>query len=198
VKESSTPEEQDNNLYQPQSTPQNVSLVGEDIRFIKVSPDRVKHIRQPLVLSKTFWMTNMGILGLAFIILIFRLLAGLFMRDGFARRSGGIQKLSRKKLKSAQKHLKEGQENKFFEDLSSAVYNYFAEKLKMEVGAVGLKTLESKLSAALTSDEWGRVRQLFDELDYGRFAASNISLEGMKKSYEETHAVFAMMEKKRL
>ena len=183
---------------QPEVPPREAELLGEDIRFIKTSPGSFTAMTGPLFLQRNYWIWNMGAILAALMVLAFALIWQRLRHDVTGSRVRSSHRVARQKLKSTKSYLKAGHEKEFYEALSRSIYGYFADKLNIELAAVGIAALEMKLEGIVLDKDIERIKDLFSRIDYGRFSTAPVSLGDMKKIYHDADELISYFEGKHL
>ena len=182
----------------PPGVSKDLERLEEDIHFIKTKPGPQKQVSRPLFLKPECWIWIGAVLLAAILVLFGRGIWGRMGQDRQGLRMKRSHQIARQRLKSAKSSLKVKHEREFYDKLSHSVYGYFADKLNIEPGAVGIGALEMKLQDRASSEEIGRVKKLFSEIDFGRFSTAQVSLGEMKRIYEEADHVISHFEGKHL
>jgi len=182
----------------PGVQPRRVSLVGEDIRFVKNAPGALVHKKEPWITSLFYWWLNLGILLTGFIIVGARLYFEKSGKDVGLLRFKRSGRLARQRFKQSRGYMKKGSEKNFYEALSQAFYGYFSDKLNLEPGEVGFDLVETKLSGKLSDEEYQNLKEIFKSLDFGRFGKAETTSEDMKSLYKSCDEFMVLCEAKRL
>jgi len=177
---------------------QKVEILEEDVRFIMAESGTSSAVTRPLVLSRSYWVINIALVLAALILLGMKLIWERLHQDVRGVRLRRSHRLARKHLRAARSYMRTGAEKEFYQALSRSVYGYFADKMNVEPGIVGANMLEERLKGRCPPSELVRVRDLFHEIDYGRFAASSITLSNMKQSFKNARRIIDQFERKRL
>ncbi|MDD2284686.1 MAG: BatD family protein [Paludibacter sp.] len=103
-------------------------------------------------------------------------------------------RIARKRLKFAQKLLREGNKDKFYEEVMKAVWSYLSDKLIIPVAAINKEIVIEKLTSDKVSDELiSRLKNILNTCEYARFAP-NSGQQEMGNLYEETIDVISQLE----
>ncbi|MBF0253672.1 MAG: protein BatD [Candidatus Omnitrophica bacterium] len=180
------------------ASPSSVPLLAEDIRYLQITPDSSKGLGTPLFLTRRYWMFLASAMGLALFFILAGWIAGWLRNSSGGKRHRRSLAVARKRLQKARPHLRPGQEKQFYQALSKSVHGYFGDKLGLDAGAVSLGVIESRWQQKCSAEDLLRIRQLFAEMDYGRFAIANASFEEMKKSFENAADLMSDLERKRI
>lgn len=182
----------------PQVPPQDVPLIGEDIRFVKTVSDPLVHEEEPLLSRRSYWVANAALPAAALLIFLIRLLVQLIRRDVSGLRVRRSHRVARSRLAAARKNLKKGAETAFYEALSKALYGYFADKFDWGPGEADMNLVEKRLIGRLSDDEFARLRDIAHRIHLGRFARSEGTLDEMKGLYASSDQLITTLESKKL
>ena len=170
----------------------------EGIRFVKSEQGAVSRLRAPAMAGRGFWLLQLSALLTALIFLVLRLIferLGINLLGAKPRRFKGE---ALKSFRTAKRAIKGDSEKEFFEALSRGVYGYFADKLRVEIGGVGIARVEDTLRGRISTEEMDAVRELFNRIDFGRFSNAKLSADERKQLYTEAERVVSFVEKKRI
>jgi hypothetical protein len=152
---------------------EDVKYMGKDIRFIKSSGQSLKKAGNIIVTKRSF----LSIYGFA----LFIFLAVLFIRREHIRRNSDISivrnrkaaKIAGKRLKEAHRCLKDGLNDKFYEEILKALWGYLSDKLNIPVSEL------TRNNAFLSLKEMGIVDErinnlsgILDACEFTRFSPS--------------------------
>lgn len=152
---------------------EDVKYMGKDIRFIKSDPGDLKKPGNIIISQRVFYSTY------AFSSLVFLIV--LFLRREHIRRNSDISlvrnrkagKIAIKKLHNASVCLKDGQIDKFYEEILKAIWGYLSDKLSISVSDL------TRQNAIVSLQEWGieedkikSLSQILDTCEFARFAPS--------------------------
>jgi len=157
---------------------EDVKYLGKDIRFIESSPGNLEK-PDNLIVSKRLFLT---IYGLALVLF----LAVLVIRREHIRRNADISsvknrkaaKVAVKRLSEASKCLKEGMNDKFYEEILKALWGYLSDKLMIPVSELTRTTAVEALRGRGIDDEHiNDLSAILDKCEYARFAPSSSASE---------------------
>lgn len=160
---------------------QEVKLLGQDIRFIKIASGPLRKIGESLLTAKGFWIP--------FSLPLLCLLGAVGYRRHLARLKGDVayararraRRVSRKRLSQAQAHLDRGSEKEFYQAVGQALMGYLADKLNVAQAGMVSQEVKESLRARGVSEE--SVAGYFDCLqicDLKQFAPSSSGQEEMR------------------
>ncbi|MEM7373893.1 MAG: BatD family protein [Bacteroidota bacterium] len=186
--------QQGNASISPNFNKEDVELIGQAIRHISLGDPGLKQARTSLAGSGKFWIA---------LLLPFMLFGGLFFwkrqtdqaaADVVGTRSKKATKMAKKRLSIAQKHMGEGNEKAFYDEVVRAVWGYLGDKLRLGQSDLSReevrKVLEQKSVASPLID---RLIKLLDTCEMALFAPVAVQ-GGMKGTYEEAMGFITQVE----
>jgi len=165
-------------------TKEDVKYVGKDIRFIKSDPGKLSRPTN-IIASKHSFYSFFIFAILAFVIV-------LFIRREHIKRNSDISqvrnrkagKVAAKRLKAASICMKEGQIDKFHEEILKAIWGYLSDKLNIPVSDLTRNNAVTALSERGVDEvRIKKLTEILDECEYARFAPS-ASVTGAEDIYE--------------
>lgn len=163
---------------------EDVKYLGKDIRFIKSDPGLLKKSGNMLSSKRSFYSTY------AFALILF--LAILFVRREHIRRNSDLTtvrnrkagKVAGKRLKEAEKCLKDMQPDKFYEEILKAIWGYMSDKLNIPVSELTRNSVVISLTEkGIPETEVNNLTSILDTCEFARFAPSSSEAEA-EKIYE--------------
>ena len=173
---------------------QDVKQIGKDIRFVKVDKFNITKEEEPLFGSTTCWLMYL-------IPLLTSLLLFIFFRKQ-AKDNANIRlvknkranKIAQKRLKLAQKLLKEGNKDSFYEEVLKATWTYLSDKLSIPVSSLTKERVEEELAGLkIDSIIINQFVQILNTCEFARYAPSSGQQE-MGNLYDETITAISSLE----
>ena len=132
---------------------QEVKLLGQDIRFIKIGSGPFRKTGESLLTAKGLWIP--------FSLPLLCLLGAVGYRRHLTRLKGDVayararraRRVSRKRLAQAQAHLDGGAEKKFYQAVGQALTGYLADKLNLAQAGMVSQEVKKSLRARGVSEE---------------------------------------------
>jgi hypothetical protein len=150
-----------------------VRLLGEDIRFLKLSPGEMQRVGEsPFSLA---WFTAGMVLP------PFLFLAALAYRKRKERFSGDVHRLrfekagkeASKRLKHARKILAQGNTENYYAEVSKALIGYLEDKLHIPRAMLTVDEAVQRLQeGGVSADTADTLRRCFERAEFARFAPS--------------------------
>ena len=175
---------------------EDVKLLNQDIRFINNKPI-------PLQANKTFWADSVwyyliyALLIVLFILLTWRRRKQLRNKSDVAlMRLRKADRYARKRLTKSAELLKQGETNRFYEELLGAVWGYLSDKLNIPLSALSRETAGSALqSRSIDENLMDDLFRIIDECEVARYGQVSENM-GMEKLYQDTLNVITMLQQK--
>lgn len=174
------------------SRKKDVKVVGSDIRFIHTGAS-LHQGQRTFFLMPSYWL----LLCLPVLLFVlFLLLLGKRMRDHenmVMLKDKKASKVARKRLKNAERFLKNHDDVHFYEEISQVLWGYVSDKFHLPLGQLSMDTARQKLSEHRMPEE--RIDEFLETLnqcEYVRFAPSADTTP--EKMYEKTFAFLTRME----
>ncbi len=168
--------------------------VEQDIRFLKTGEVSYQSMSNFFVGSVGYWLWY--IIPFVLLIVIF------FVNRKQARENANValmrnkkaNKMAIKRLKLAEKFLKEHNKEKFYDEVLRAIWGYFSDKLSIPVVNLSKNNIETELSKNGVSEELiVRFMQILDTCEFARYAPAESDAE-MGSVYNNTIDAIGEME----
>ena len=177
------------------SNQEDIKYLGSDIRHIMTGDARLKPTHTVFFGSAAYFVALLVLLML-FIILLFVLKKREQMsKDTAANRNRKADKVARGRLKNAYLHLKAKDQEKFYVEMSQALWGYIADKLGIERSKLSMDTVSETMKGKNVPDEL--TQQFVDTLnncEFARFAPGSAE-EKMDDLYQRGIDVISKAEK---
>lgn len=167
---------------------EDIKYVGNDIKFIEIKPFKLTSNGKFFFLSPWFFILIMlpFVFFMLFVIIMRRRIR-LHSNKALLRHKKAT-KLALKRLKLAETFLKQGERDKFYIELSKALWGYISDKFSVEQAGLSLDTVHQTF-AEKQIDESIRIQfvEILNECEFARFAPvqHNNDLENLfKKSFD--------------
>ena len=177
------------------SNQEDIKYLGNDIRHIMTGDPRLRPQRSAFFGSSAYYVALLALL-LAFILLLILLKNREKMeKDTAATRNRKADKVARGRLKRAAQFLKEKDQDKFYVEMSQALWGYIADKLGIERSKLSMDTVSETMKEKSVPDEL--TLQFVDTLnscEFARFAPGSAE-EKMDDLYQRGIEVISKAEK---
>lgn len=157
------------------SGPEQVTYLGSDLRYLHRSGDLAKR-GSFFVLSPLFWLlTILPLIGLGALAIVARKREFDSANRGLVL-SRKANKAAAKRLRGAQKFIKDGKREAFYDEVMRALWGYLSDKLTMPLSELTKDNAKEKMAQhgldAEASDEF---MALLDECEFARYAPAAVS-----------------------
>ena len=177
------------------SNQEDIKYLGSDVRHIMNDGAKLKPKHSGFFASSVYFAILLGLL-VVFIALLFILKKRAEMaKDTAANRNRKADKVARGRLKNAYQHLKAKDQEKFYVEMSQALWGYIADKLGIERSKLSMDTVSETMKANNVPDEL--TQQFVDTLnscEFARFAPGSAE-EKMDDLYQRGIDVISKAEK---
>jgi hypothetical protein len=177
------------------SNQEDIKYLGSDVRHIMTGDAHLKPTSMVFFGSSAYYVALLALLVL-FIILLFVLKKReQLTKDTAANRNRKADKVARSRLKNAYQYLKAKDQEKFYIEMSQALWGYIADKTGIERSKLSMDTVSETMKAKNVPDEL--TQQFVDTLnscEFARFAPGNAE-EKMDDLYQRGIDVISKAEK---
>lgn len=173
---------------------EDVKQLGKDIRYIQTEEFELYKESEMILGSLTSWLLFLIPL------LISLLLFGVFRKqakensDSVLLKNKKANKIAQKRLKLAEKLLKEGRKDQFYEEVSKALWTYLSDKLGITLAELTKDNVATVLSEKSVDDQLvKRAIDILNTCEFARFAPATGQQE-MGNLYTDTINVISELE----
>lgn len=156
-----------------------VKLLGEDIRFIKLGQARLKEQGEPLLYSGTFWWMLL-LIGVAFQALYLLLRKEIRESQNVVLvRGKRANKVALRRFRVARRHMENEERHAFYEEMLRALWGYMSDKFNIPVANLTKDSVRAELlGRGISEAEAQRFTEIItrcDEAQYSPQATSQMS-----------------------
>lgn len=177
------------------SNQEDIKYLGSDVRHIMTGDPHLKPTSTVFFGSSAYYVALLALLVI-FIVLLFVLKKRKQLtKDTAANRNRKADKVARGRLKNAYQYLKVKDQEKFYIEMSQALWGYIADKTGIERSKLSMDTVSETMKAKNVPDEL--TQQFVDTLnncEFARFAPGNAE-EKMDDLYQRGIDVISKAEK---
>ncbi len=174
---------------------QDITLLGEDIRFIKESAEYYR-VGQRLYRNWFYlfsYLIPLLALALAWQYNVYRNKMRGDIRLARRRKAG---KIAAKHLSNARQELKQNNRGEFYRATTQALQGFVCDRLNIQISDFSLVEVENDLEkAGLGSDEISEYLTCLRESDFQRYSGSDPDAGQLKSFYERVRKILTRMEK---
>lgn len=150
---------------------EDVEMIGTDIRFIHVNNLSLLKADDYFYGSKLFYLILVAILLFGVLLTLLAKRNKAILGDQQGLRKSRASKIAKKRLAQAKKHLDAKENTSFYEEISTALFGYFADKFGLDVADLSQEKIVSLLEQNGHSNEIGKsVKDILEETEMARFA----------------------------
>ncbi|MFP4369577.1 MAG: BatD family protein [Candidatus Kapaibacterium sp.] len=148
-----------------------LQYLGKDIRYIKNDIELKSKASGPLFGSAAFYVFSLLPLFLFVGLVIYRRRRSEMMHDTALLKNRKASSTAKKRLAQAGKHLSAGEDEKFYEEVSKAIWGYLHDKLNIPFAALNKDSAGAALKIKdVSEEEINELKRILDECEYARFA----------------------------
>ena len=162
---------------------EDVRLLSEDIRFIKLGNPALRSVVAPFVLSPLYWLVLMLLVVLAVV-------AYIVVRKQIHDRHNEVlvkgkraNKMAIKRFRIAEKYMREGDRRAFYEEMLRGLWGYLGDKFNIPVADLTREVVRAELSCRGASAEAESVIVVIARCEEAQYSPS--SSAEMTEIYEE-------------
>lgn len=165
---------------------EDVKQLGKDIRYIQTDDFEVYKEQDALFGSLLCWLLFLVPLLIAMILFVVFRKHIKENSDVEFTKNKKANKIAQKRLKLAEKLLKEGKKDQFYEEVLKAVWTYLSDKLSITVASLTKEKVETEL--AQRGIDTGQIQSIIEILNTCEFAryAPNTGQQEMGNLYTDT------------
>ncbi len=171
-----------------------VAMVGNDIRYIKVNNLNLKKSTEGFFGSAGFYFL-LGFPLIAFFVFLFaRRKYKNDVSDPILLRSRKANKMAKKRLRIAEKHLEENKKEQFYEEIFKGLYGYLSDRLTIPFADLTKDSIQFMLKSRNVSDEaCAQLMLVLNNCEYARYAPSAVSSD-LNSVYADAANVITQIE----
>jgi hypothetical protein len=168
--------------------------VEQDIRFLKTGEPTYHSRSNFFAGSLHYWLWYIIPLLLLIIYYLFNRKQARENANVALMRNRKANQMAIRRLKTAEKFLKEHNKERFYDEVLRALWGYFSDKLSIPLAELSKNNIESELSGHGISDELAaRFIHILDSCEFARYAPAESNAE-MDQLYHDTVAAIGEME----
>ncbi len=164
---------------------ESVKQIATDIQYIKYGDLRIKPKAEPFAGSLKFWLAMLLPLIVAITLgLVFQKKARENANLALVRNKKA-NKVATKRLRTAQKFLREGKKDSFYDEILSALWLYLSDKLNIPISALNKDNVKWELGKRSVQEELSEETLRFlTECEFHRYSSSEEG-SAMDKTYRD-------------
>jgi hypothetical protein len=150
---------------------ESIKFVGKDIRYIKTDKDKLQPINTFFFGS---WKFVLGYLIPLVLFIIISLVYRQKIKENAnisLKKTRQANKIARKRLKKAAHHLKSGNNEAFYGELSKGLWGYISDKLVIPLSDLSTDNIRQELeNNGAQTDNTEKLLEILDTCEYARYA----------------------------
>lgn len=174
---------------------EDVKQLGKDIRYIETNTKiNLSKEEEPLFGTFISWLLYLIPLVISLIMFMFFRKKAKENSDILLLKNKKANKLAQKRLKLAQKYLKTGNKDQFYEEILKATWTYLSDKLSIQVSSLTKERVELELSLhKVDSNLINKFIEILNTCEFARYAP-NSGQQEMGNLYTDTIQVISGLE----
>ncbi len=173
---------------------EDVKQLGKDIRYIQTEDIELSKEESPIYGTLTCWLMYLIPLLISLVLFIFFRKKALENADLDLVKNKKANKIAQKRLKFAQRLLKEGKKDSFYEEILKAVWDYLSDKLSIPVASLTKEKVADELSKrAVEAPVLNQLNQILSTCEFARYAP-NSGQQEMGNLYDDSIRVISELE----
>lgn len=166
----------------------------QDIRFLKIGEPEFMSATSFFVGSLNYWLWYLIPLMLLIVLFVFNRKQAKENANVALMRTRKANKMAIKRLKTANKYLKEHDKEHFYDEVLRAIWGYFSDKLSIPVARLSKSNIEEELSRKGISEESAdKFIGILNTCEFARYAPAESNAE-MDRIYNDTMSAIEEME----
>ncbi len=173
-----------------------LQLLGKDIRYIKSETELVAKSKTGFFGSQVFYILLM--LPFFLFLILFLLLSKRRKEeeDTELLKNKRASKLAKKRLSAAGEALKANDSNKFYEEITKALWGYISDKLNIPVSELNKEVVRTKLAQINVEEtQINSFLKTLEESEFARYSNSANTSNRMTEVYEKSGTVITNIER---
>lgn len=173
---------------------EDVKQLAKDIRYITTDKFVIEKEEEPLFGALICWLMYLIPLFISLVLFVFFRKQIIENANVSLVKNKKANKVAQKRLKYAQKLLKEGNKDKFYEEVLKAVWTYLSDKLSIPVATLTKDRVESELTNYnIDLTVINKFIQILNTCEFARYAP-NSGQQEMGNLYDETMEAISNLE----
>ncbi|MDP4239800.1 MAG: BatD family protein [Bacteroidota bacterium] len=173
---------------------EDVKQLGKDIRYIQTDKFELSKEDEPVFGTLLSWLLYLIPLLISIILFIFFRKKVKENSDIILVKNKKANKLAQKRLKLAQRYLKEGNKDQFYEEVLKATWTYLSDKLSIPVSSLTKESVDSELTNhKVESKVINQFIEILNTCEFARFAP-NSGQQEMGNLYADTIEAISNLE----
>ena len=156
-----------------------VKMLGQDIRFIKLGGAQLRAVREPFLFSTAYWILLFGILALFTMIYVALRKQIRESQNAALVRGKRANKVAVQRFRAARRYMEEQNRHAFYEEMLRALWGYMSDKFNIPVANLTKENVREELHKRGVSTEASQrftaIITKCDEAQYSPAASAQMS-----------------------
>ena len=156
-----------------------VKLLGQDIRFIKLGSPQLRSVREPFLFSAAYWVLFFGILILFAMVYVALRRQIRESQNVALLRGKRANKVAVQRFRAAKRYMEEQNRHAFYEEMLRALWGYMGDKFNIPVANLTKENVREELhKRGVSAEESQRFTSIItkcDEAQYSPAASAQMS-----------------------
>ena len=152
---------------------EDVRELSNDIRFIKLDLPKFRKNIRPAIFSMGYFAVILGIVAMAIITYLLLLRQRRYRRDITLVRGKRANKVAVQRFRAAERHMKSGNRNGFYEEMLKALWGYISDKFNIPVANLTKEYVREELQKrGIASEEAYHFTAIISKCDEAQYSPS--------------------------
>ena len=148
-----------------------VKLLGQDIRFIKLGSPQLRSVREPFLFSAAYWVLFFGILILFAMVYVALRRQIRESQNVALLRGKRANKVAVQRFRAAKRYMEEQNRHAFYEEMLRALWGYMSDKFNIPVANLTKENVREELhKRGVSSEESQRFTTIITKCDEAQYS----------------------------
>ncbi|MDY4091286.1 BatD family protein [Alistipes finegoldii] len=148
-----------------------VKLLGQDIRFIKLGSPQLRSVREPFLFSAAYWVLFFGILILFAMVYVALRRQIRESQNVALLRGKRANKVAVQRFRAAKRYMEEQNRHAFYEEMLRALWGYMSDKFNIPVANLTKENVREELhKRGVLSEESQRFTAIITKCDEAQYS----------------------------
>ena len=148
-----------------------VKLLGQDIRFIKLGSPQLRSVREPFLFSAAYWVLFFGILILFAMVYVALRRQIRESQNVALLRGKRANKVAVQRFRAAKRYMEEQNRHAFYEEMLRALWGYMSDKFNIPVANLTKENVREELhKRGVSSEESLRFTAIITKCDEAQYS----------------------------
>ena len=148
-----------------------VKLLGQDIRFIKLGSPQLRSVREPFLFSAAYWVLFFGILILFAMVYVALRRQIRESQNVALLRGKRANKVAVQRFRAAKRYMEEQNRHAFYEEMLRALWGYMSDKFNIPVANLTKENVREELhKRGVSSEELQRFTAIITKCDEAQYS----------------------------